>query len=371
MTLRTLSLVVLAAFAVASCSQKEVPISEQLAELRKERAAIDEKIRALEATPTGTAEAKAEMQPVSTITAQVAPFEHVIDVKGTVDSRSTIQVSPQAGGRIVAINVISGQAVSKGQILFELDAEIILKGIEEVKVQLDFAKTLFEKQKRIYEQKAGSEIQYLTAKNQVESLERRLESLNEQLALTKVKAPTSGFADNVTGKLGEMAMPGMPLVTVVNTSDMRVNVDLSETFIATVSSGDPVRVDFPEISDTLRTRINVVAKSVNPLSRTFRVEIPVRPVPANLRPNSTCRVLITDQVIPSTIAVPLAAVLSDNDGSYVFIRDEKGIARRKSVQTGLTSGNSIQVISGIAAGEVVVVRGATDIADGQAVRIEN
>ncbi len=371
MKVHILTMLVIAGAVLAACSSNsDQPLDKQIEALRKERAAIDDKIRAMEAQ-LGTKARTSDAQVVTTMTTAVAPFAHIIDVKGSVDSRSTVQVSPQMGGRIVSVNVISGQAVAKGQLLYELDAEVIRKGIDEVKVQLDFAQTLYDKQKRIYEQKAGSEIQYLTAKNQVESLERRLESLNEQLAMTRIKAPTAGFADNVTGKVGEMAMPGMPLVTIVNTSDMRVNVDLAESFISTVTNGDPVEVEFPEISDSLLTRINVVAKSVNPLSRTFRVEIPVRPVPANLRPNTTCRVLITDQVVPNAIAVPIAAVLSDNAGSYVFVRDEKNVARRKSVETGLTSGGSIQIVKGLTAGEHVIVRGATDIADGQVVRTVN
>jgi RND family efflux transporter MFP subunit len=371
MKFRILTMFVIAGAVLGACSKGgDEPLDKQLDALRKERATLDAKIREIESKLGGKSKGS-DAQVVTTITTVVAPFAHVIDVKGSVDSRSTIQVAPQMGGRIISVNVISGQAVAKGQLLYELDAEVIRKGIDEVKVQLDFARTLYEKQKRIYDQKAGSEIQYLTAKNQVESLERRLESLNEQLAMTRIKAPTAGFADNVTGKVGEMAMPGMPLVTIVNTSDMRVNVDLAESFISTVTNGDPVEVEFPEISDSLVTRINVVAKSVNPLSRTFRVEIPVRPVPANLRPNTTCRVLITDQVIPNAVAVPIAAVLADNGGSYVFVRDEKNIARRKTVETGLTSGGLIQIVSGLGAGENVIVRGATDIADGQIVRTVN
>ncbi|MBK6292321.1 MAG: efflux RND transporter periplasmic adaptor subunit [Ignavibacteria bacterium] len=368
MTFRTISSIVLIGIVTMACSKDtDKPLEQQLDSLRTEKAKIEEKITELQ-KKLGKVNTPLAAQPVTTITAAMQSFAHVLDAKGTVDSRSSLQITPQMAGRIVRVNVVNGEAISKGQLLVELDAEIVRKGIEEVKTQLDFAVTMFEKQKRIYDQKAGSEVQYLSAKNQKESLERRLESLNEQLAMSRVVAPTSGFADNVVAKVGENVAPGMPLLTVVNTSDMRVVVDLAESFIGTVTTGDPVTIQYQEISDSMKTKINVVAKSVNPVSRTFRVEIPVRPVPPNLRPNTTCRVLINDVTVASTIVMPLTAVLHDNIGSYVYIVDDKSTARRREVQTGLTSGGNVQIVMGLSVGENVIVRGAVDVADGQIVR---
>ncbi|MCX6139683.1 MAG: efflux RND transporter periplasmic adaptor subunit [Candidatus Kapabacteria bacterium] len=368
MNLRFLPIIALLGFGVIACSKNsDKPIQAQLDSLRKEKSNIESKIEELQGK-LGTKGTPAEAQPVTIISAAFQSFAHVVDVKGTVDSRSSLQITPQMAGRIVKVNVVNGQPIAKGQLLVELDAEIIRKGVEEVKTQLDFAVTMYEKQKRIFDQKAGSEIQYLSAKNQKESLERRLESLNEQLAMSRILAPTSGFADNVMAKVGENVAPGMPLLTVVNTSDMRIVVDLAETFIGSVTSGDPVTIYYPEISDSLKTRINVVSKTVNPVSRTFRIEIPVRPAPANLRPNTTCRVLINDVTIASTIVMPLSAVLHDNVGAYVYIVDEKNTARRRDVTTGLTSGGGAQIASGLQVGENVIVRGAADVADGQIVR---
>lgn len=368
MNMRFLPIIVVMGLSIAACSESvDRPAQEQLDSLLKEKSIIESKIEALQ-EELGKGGTPAVAQSVTVASTALQAFAHVVDVKGTVDSRSSVQITPQMGGRIVKVNVVNGQPIAKGQLLVELDAEIIRKGIEEVKTQLDFAVTMYEKQKRIFEQKAGSEIQYLSAKNQKESLERRLESLNEQLAMSRIVAPTSGFADNVMAKVGENVAPGMPLLTVVNTSDMRIVVDLAETFIGTVTSGDQVTIHYPEIADSLKTRINVVSKSVNPVSRTFRIEIPVRPVPANLRPNTTCRVLINDVTIESTIVVPLAAVLHDNVGAYVYIVDEKSTARRRDVIMGLTSGGGVQLVSGLQVAENVIIRGAADVADGQLVR---
>jgi len=368
MPLRIFVSLLLAAAVLASCSKESnLPVEKQIDALRKERAAIDDKIRTLESS-LGSKTTLNSAQVVTTMTTAIGPFVHTIDVKGLVDSRSTVQVSSLIGGRIIRVGIVTGQSVTKGQLLFELDAEVVRKGLSEVKLQLDFARILYEKQKRIYEQKAGSEVQYLTAKNQVEALESRYESLNEQLTTSRIVSPIAGFTDNVGAKVGEMAMPGMPLTTIVNNSDMRIVVDLAETYISSVSSGDPVKVMFGDINDSLVTRISTVSRTVNPLSRTFRIEIPVRTVPANLRPNATCRVVITDQTIANTLTVPLTGLLRDNAGPYVFTLDAKSIAHRKNVVTGLTSGGNIEITSGLAAGEQIVVRGATDIADGQLVR---
>lgn len=371
MSLRIFISLVLIGVAFTACSTDDsLPIDKQIEVLRMERASLDDKIRTLEMR-LGPKAVLNGAQVVTTMTTTIAPFAHVLDVKGAVDSKSTVQVSTQTGGRIIRVNVVSGQAVAKGQLLIELDAELVQKGLEEVKLQLDFARMMYDKQKRIYDQKAGSEVQYLMAKNQVEALERRYESLNEQLAMARIVAPVSGYADNVIAKVGEIAIPGMPLTTVVNNSDMRIVVDLSETFISSVSSGDLVRVEFNDINDSLLTTINTVARTVNPISRTFRVEIPVKKVPVNLRPNTTCRVLITDQTIERALAIPLTSLLRDNTGAYVYTLDAKSIARRKNVVTGLISGGMIEIKSGLSAGEQIVVRGSTDIADGQVVRIVN
>lgn len=354
----------------ACSSESGQSVDKQLDELRKQRASIDQQIRDLEARQN-PAEAMAGAQPVEIVSLEPQVFQHHVDAKGTVDSRSSVTISPLMGGRVDLLSISNGQAVKKGQLLLELDNEVIKKGIDEVQVQLDFATTLFEKQKRIFEMKAGSEIQYLAAKNQKEALERRLESLKEQLSMSRIVAPTSGYIDNLTAKIGENVGPGMPICTIVNTSDMRIVVDLAESFIPSITAGDPVMIHFSEIGDSMMTKITTVAKTVNPVSRTFRVEIPLTSMPKNLRPNTTCRVVINDVTVPNALVLPLSAVLHDNAGTYAYTIDAKGAVHRRALTTGLTSGGSIQVLEGLQAGEKVITRGTTDVADGQIVRVVN
>ena len=354
---------------LGACSPSTEKSAEQtLEQLRAERAELDQRIAALEAAQGSQANASTAV-PVTAITTQEAPFHHVVSVQGTVDSRSTISVAPQMGGRIVTLNVANGSVVKKGDVLMELDAEMLRSTIAEVETQLDFATTLFVKQERIYQQKAGSEVQYLQAKANKESLERRREVLREQLALMRVTAPTSGVVDNVTVSAGEMAMPGMPMLTIVNTSDMRVVIDLAEAYLQTINRGDVVRIMVPDLMYEFRSTIDHVARTLNTVNRTFRVEVPLRNVPARLLPNTTALVEITDQIIPQGISVPLTAVLQNNGESYVYVIGEDLRVEKRTISMGLVAGELVQITQGLAANERVVVRGNQDVSPGSTVRI--
>lgn len=351
------------------CNSNTGEISPKLLleQYRKERNELDAKIRELERINTADSE-NSSSTPVTIITTTKENFEHEILVKATVDSRSSVAVSSRTSGQITSLYVTNGQTVTKGQLLAELDSDIIQRGIDEVTTQLEFAVTMFEKQERIYQQKAGSEVQYLQAKNNKESLERRLASLKEQLETTKIKAPTSGYIDGLRPKAGEVVMAGVPIMTIVNTSDLRVVADLSESHIATVQSGDAVRITFPETQTVVQNKIGVVSPTVNPINRTFRIEIPLRSVHPLPRPNTTCDLVIVDQVIPQSIVLPLEAIVKENGMTFVFVVEGKNV-KKVPVEMGLVNGSRAVITSGLVEGKQVVVRGATQIADGQEVRV--
>lgn len=369
MNFRLITLLVAIMLIAMACNKEETvkDLMAKRSELDNQIREIDSKIKVLEAKADTSGQA-AKRQPVSVVTVAEQSFEHVINVKGSVDSRSSVQITPRIGGTIIRLNVVNGQAVRKGQLLAELDAEITKRAMEEVQTQLDFAVTLFEKQKRIYEAKAGSEVQYLQAKNQKESLERRLESMKEQLSMSRIVAPVSGYAERVVPKVGENVAPGYQMMTIVNTSDLRVMVDLAESYIATVQKGDPVTVIFPDIHDTLRTKIGVVSRNVDAMNRAFRVEIPIHGSKENVRPNTTVAVWINDQTLKSAIVLPISAVLNAGSEYYVYVI-EKNVAKRRTVTKGLTSEGRVQIVSGLTAGEDVVVGGVLDVADGQTIQI--
>ena len=367
MNSRLLVLALLATGLVIGCQDERSP-EQQLEALRAERASIDEQIRTLE-TELAADAGNGTAIPVTAHATREGSFHHFVDVKGTIDSRTTIDVAPQMGGRVIAVHVVNGQFVQKGALLIELDAEALRRNIAEVETQLEFAKTLYEKQKRIYEQKAGSEIQYLQAKTNKESLERRLEALGEQLEMMSLTAPTSGHVDNLVPAVGEMVMPGMPALTIVNRGDMRVVVDLAESYIKSVDEGDSVMIVIPGLDLEISSRIGTVSRTINPVNRTFRIEVPLNNVPSTVRPNTTADVRINDITVDSTISIPLESILREGNEQYVYQINADGTVNKRAITTGLVSGGDVEVTSGIAAGESVVVRGNQDVTDGQNVQI--
>ncbi|MCU0330853.1 MAG: efflux RND transporter periplasmic adaptor subunit [Candidatus Kapabacteria bacterium] len=352
--------VLIASLAIISCSEPT------LEELKAQRAALDQKIRIKEKEARGT---KRESIPVTAFAVAAVQFDNVLDVRGTVESKTSVIVTPRGSGTIIKLNAVNGQSVSKGQLLVEIDSELIRRSMEEVQTQLDLAITLYEKQKRIYDQKAGSEIQYLQAKNQKESLEKRMSSLKEQLELNKVYAATSGIVDNVVVRVGENVGPGMPLFSIINTGDMRAIVELSETYVKDVNVGDRAKLVFPELGDTVNAAVGVVSKNVNSTNRTFSVEIPLRNVPASLRPNMTCTALITDRTIPEALVVPISAIVREGSTTFVYVIGEAGKVSKRSVSLGQASNDKIHVLSGLTVGENIVNRGVLDIAEGMTVTV--
>lgn len=351
-----------------SCTSNEghEPSRELLEKYRTERNALDDKIRQLE-EQLGVNAANGQI-PVGVYTVSPGLFKKQVTVKAIVDSRSSIAVAPKTSGQLVSLRVVNGQSVAKGQVLAELDDALIQRGIEEVTTQLEFATTLYEKQLRIFEQKAGSEVQYLQAKNNKESLEKRLASLREQLDMTKIKAPTSGIVDGLRPKAGEMVMAGMQMMTIVNTSDMRVIADLAETYAGTIRVGDVVTVRFPDTGDTITSRVGIVSKTVNPVNRSFRIEIPLRSGSTGLKPNATCDITLTEKVFNEALTIPLASVVRDADRTYVY-KVVGGKATKARVVIGAVSGETAMITDGVGADDVIVHNGVTLVSDGQRVRV--
>jgi len=363
---------------VLSCSQNQNTNTpegkkQQLQQLISQKDALSKQIASLE-KELGTTEEEAVKNAiaVSIVSAEFQVLERFVDVKGAVESRSMAMVSPSMGGRVIRMNVKPGQSVSKGQVLFVLESDILEKALDELQLQLDFANTVYEKQKAIWEQKAGSEIQYLQAKNQVESLEKRMISTKEQLRQMTVRAPISGVVDRVALNNGELAVPGMPAMQIVSLSDLHIAAEVSEAYINSINKGDKVVVSFPELGITdYVSKIGVLSKAIDPSKRTFRIEVPFTKRPENVRPNLLCSIAINDKTQANALVVPLSAVQYDANKKYVFTYETKGkvkIAVKRQVATGLVQGNTIEIIEGLKAGEQVVNAGAQSISDGQSIK---
>jgi len=346
----------------------------RLEELRRELAQVQQEIARLEAElgAPGSQEAQPRDPSVVVETARQGVLQRTLEVQGSVESRTTVTLSAKVGGTVVAVHVQPGQRVRQGQVLLELDTEVLRRTLAEVEVQRELARTLYEKYKRAWEAQAVAEVQYLNARQQWEALERRVATLQEQIAQSRIVAPFSGIVDNVMVKHGEFLAPGIPALRLVNGSSLYVAADVSEAYVGAVKPGMSVELVFSETADTVRGRIRSVGQSIEVRTRTFRIEIVPERIPAAVRPGLHCQVRIPDVNRPQTVIVPLAAVQQHNGAPVVFVVERRdahqGIVRQRPVRLGALTPEAVEILAGLQPEELVVVRSSSQLRDGMRVR---
>ncbi len=312
--------------------------------------------------------------PVEVLELNQVEFNHYIEVGGVVEAINEASISPETSGQINKIFVNEGDRVRKGQLLVDINSDITKSQIEEVESSLEFARTVYEKQKRLWDQRIGSEIQYLDAKNRVESLEKRLEVLRAQLDMAKITSPVNGIVDNIYMKDGELALPGVPLMLVVNLDQVYINADVSESYLSDVHTGEQVSVTFPAYPE-LKLDIPIHRKGnvINPNNRTFTVQLKLSNPENMLKPNILSKIYINDYSADSALVVPAELVKQDLKGSYVYVIDNDAgnlVARKAYISTGLSYGNKTMVTTGLLPGEKVIMTGYNQVSDGTIVEIK-
>ncbi|GAB3501515.1 efflux RND transporter periplasmic adaptor subunit [Spirosoma knui] len=343
---------------------------DELAELKSQQTELATKIKALEtevakADPKKTEEVRLKDVTVAPIAATT--FKHFVELQGTIDAKNNVQVSPKSGGVVTAVYVKEGDNVRAGQTIAKIDDQILRESIAEIKTQLSLANTVFEKQANLWKQQIGTEIQYLQAKNNKESLERRLATLNAQLSQSNVTAPISGVVDQVNVKIGQSAAPGVGLVRIVNLSQLKVIAKVADTYSGSVRKGDAVMIRLPDLNKELNSRISFVSTTVDPLSRTFTIEAPL-PSDNSLKPNMLAQVKINDQTQGNAIVINQNLIQSTENGQLVYVAVNEGnkkIAKARTVKTGQAYGGKIAITQGLQAGDKVVTAGYQDLVDGQ------
>jgi len=358
----------------------------KLAELKKQKDGIDAEIAKLEAeiAKLDPASAKPDNAKLVALSA-VAPetFTHYIDLQGKIESENISFVTPRGGGgQVKAVYIKRGDVVKKGQLILKLDDALqrqsviaAEQGLETLKTQLSFAKTLYQKQKNLWEQNIGTEVQLITAKNNVETLENQLKSAEEQvklsreqLAFTSVYSDVSGVAEDVNIRVGEIfAGPGQ--IKIVNTSNLKVTTEVPENYIDRVNNGTRLKVTLPDINKTVEAKISVSGKIINPISRSFFIEARM-PNDKDFRPNQIAMVQIQDYTINNAITVPVNTLQNDEKGKYVMVavkENGKMIAKKKVVIVGEFYGDKLEVKSGLQAGDMVITEGYQSLYDGQVI----
>ena len=309
-------------------------------------------------------------------TLEIVPenFNHYFKVYGTVESNKSINLFAETQGKIESIHVKRGQNVAKGQLLAELDGQVLKQNIAEVEKSLELANEIYKKQSKLWlEDKIGSEVQYLEAKNNKESLDTRLETLKAQYAMTRVRAPFSGVIDEIFPKVGEMASPQSAMFRLVNLSDVYLTASVSEAYVGKVAVGTPAIVNFPSIGSEIKTQVARVGSFINPDNRTFEVIIGIDSE-ENLKPNMMGSVRIEDHQVDSAIVVPSRIVMESTSGdSYVYVcssnTDDICAVTKVIVKPGVSYEGKTEILDGLKSGDRIVDRGSRSVKDGQKVRL--
>jgi membrane fusion protein, multidrug efflux system len=372
-----LSTTLLAALIIA-CGGKQ-PIEKKRAELEQLKTkqaeiaaqitALQDEIAKLGDTAVEAVDNKAKIIAVTPITAQ--PFLHAIDVQGEVDGEENVTYSAKAPSTITKINVSAGDRVVAGQVLAELDNKSAKSQLEALKIQYELANTLFLKQKALWEQKIGSEVQFLTAKSQKEGLEKQIQSARENLDNLLIKADYNGTIDEVKIKIGQSVAPSVPCITVVNPDKLKIKANLSESYASIIKTGNAVSIHFPDIDKNINSQVTYSSKSINALTRTFNVEVNL-PNDNDLHPNMIAEVKIIDYKKEKAIVVPINAVQEIDGTNVVFIAVKNGnelIAKKIAVTVGKTYNSKAEILNGLSEGDQLITTGFQDLTDGQTIKL--
>jgi RND family efflux transporter MFP subunit len=351
-------------------------IKAKRGELLEQKTALDEQIAALELYINEKSGDKNNAL-VSTLTIKDTLFNHYLELQGSVETKQNVVVYPEMPGVLTNVYVKEGQRVSKGQRLASIDDGGLSLQIQQMEVQAQLAKTTFERQKNLWNQKIGSEIQYLQAKAGYEAQQKAINSMRKQLGKSTVNAPFSGIVDAVITEQGSVVSPGATqLFRVVNLGDMYINVEVPENYITSIKQGTDVQVDLPVLNETLTSKVRVASSTINAANRSFSIEVPVPNKEGNVKPNLTAKLRINDYTNPNAILIPLSVISENQEGQqYVMIAtpaaDGKGfVAKKQIVTTGVAQGDSVEILTGLKAGVQVINAGARSVREDQSIDIK-
>lgn len=350
---------------------KKNEISEQQRTIEKEVAMLDSVIAVL------SGEEKLPL--VTTLTVKAEKFNHFLELQGDVQTKQNVLIYPEMGGTLYRVYVKEGQRVTKGQLLASIDDGGMGSQLAQLKTQAELAKTTFERQKRLWEQKIGSEIQFLQAKSSYEANENMVKQAQSQLGKSTIRAPFSGIIDDVIKDQGTVVAPGpgSEVFRIVNLSNMYVEVDVPESYLDGIQKGKEAIVYFPVLGDTVISKIRQTGNFINPSNRAFTVEIPVDNKNGSIKPNLTAKVSINDYSSDNAITIPQSIISENSEGQqYVYVAEEtenenKALIKKHIITTGKTQGSMVEVLTGIADGDQLVKEGARTVKEGQNVEILN
>lgn len=367
---------------LASCGQKvEVDNS-----LEGKQALLKSKKTALSALQTEIEQLSEEVKEllperekkkriVTTHKVEATEFIKYLNIQSSIVSDDIANLTSEIPGRIIMLNAKEGDYLKKGQLVANIDMESVDKQIAEIEVSLDLAKTIFERQKRLWDQNIGSEMQYLQAKNSVERLEKSMETVRFQQSKSKVYSPISGYVDREILKQGDLASPGMPILQILNTYKVKAVADVPENYLSTIKRGDYVDLYIPALDMTQRGKITMLGRSIDTNNRTFKVEVALSNPKGILKPNLLVEMKIKEMNKKDAIVLPTYMVQQEISGAdYVYVvdqKDGKNIAKKVLITTGENNANGILIEEGLNPNDIIIDEGARKVAEGEELLITN
>lgn len=360
-------IVALTVIMVACGGGKGSDSKAELEKLKKQKSELDAKISALEeqvaksdTTKKGKATEVIAIPLVPTI------FKAYIEVQGRVDADENVSLSTEVPGTITRINVKVGDHVSKGQVLAETDVRPMMQQLAELQINADLAKQTYEKQKSLWDQKIGTELAFLQSKTTKEGLENRINGVQEQIRMSKIISPIDGTVDLVNLKVGQSVSPAMGVITVVNFNNLKVKADVAESYSSRIHNGDDVLVLFPDMKDSITSKVHYASRAINALTRTFAIEV-LLDNKKEYHPNTVAKLRVNDyQSSKPVIVVPVKFIQKGEEGSYVMV-DEKGKAVKKAVTLGREYSGNAEVLSGLNEGDLMITEGYDLINEGSSI----
>lgn len=363
-----ISLVLLACNSPSPLEQKKEALKQlkgQLAELKTQIAGLEEEIAALDTSANQGL--KSRFVSVEEVTR--GTFKHYIEVQGSVEADNNVLATPEQPGVVTGVFVKEGDNVGAGQLLAELENTAIKRSLDEAKTALELAEETYTRTSKLWEQKIGSELQYLQAKTNFETMQQRVKTLEAQLGMTRIEAPVSGTVDAVLLKPGEMASPGMHGVRVVNLKHLKIVAPVADAFVGSVRTGLPVEVSFPDLDLVMQKQVSFVSRVVNPGNRSLSVEVDLSGCDCAIRPNMVGSLRINDVTLDSVVQVPSNLIQNLEDGSYIMAvgTAENGgqMAKKVPVVTGMQYDGTIVVTSGLTEGQQIITAGSSEVVDNQ------
>jgi RND family efflux transporter MFP subunit len=343
-------------------SKNLVSIKAKRVELQAQLTQLDDAIAELDVKKT-------EEALVSVETVKDTVFSHYLEVQGNVNTKENLIIYPQFAGILNTVNVIAGQKVSKGQVLGTIDDGGLSQQLGQLENQLALAKTTFERQKRLWDQKIGSEIQYLQAQTNMVSQQKAVSQMKAQMAKTKIIAPFNGVIDELIAERGQVVGPGQGLMRIVNLNNMFVSTTVPESYIGKLKVGTVVSVYLASLGKSFNGKIRQVGNNINPNNRSFGIEVSVPNTENLLRPNQVAKLKITDYTNTNAVVVPSNVIQEDAEGNqFVFeataLKGKTGIAKKVIVKVGKTSDNFTEVLSGLEPKTMVVGDGVKTVSEG-------